>query len=64
MPSVPEELNERLRPTMAVELFDTEKCHPSRYGGTMPAQLPVAAKPAAVIGGGVLGSSWTWYGLP
>jgi hypothetical protein len=41
---------------MVVELFDTEKCHPSRYDGTS-AQFPVVAKPAAVMGSVALGSS-------
>jgi len=51
------ELNETLRLRMAVKPPGTVKCHPSSCGDTMPAQLPVVLKPAAVIGGGVLGSS-------
>jgi hypothetical protein len=57
-------LNTSSRLTMAVSPPGTSKCHPSRYAGTKPAQLPVVAKPAAVVGSAVFGSSGIWYGLP
>jgi hypothetical protein len=49
-------LNVRLSRRIVVDPPGTSKCQPSSADGTMPAQLPVTEKPAAVIGGGVLGS--------
>jgi hypothetical protein len=50
-------LNVRFRLSMDVAPPGTSKCHPSSCGATMPAQLPVGVKFAAVIGSVVLGSS-------
>jgi hypothetical protein len=58
------ELNVRSRLAMTVAPPGTSKCHPSSCGATKPAQLPVGVKVAAMIGVGVAGSSWIWYGLP
>jgi len=57
-------LNARSKLTMRVAPPGTTKCHPSRYAGTTPSQLPVVGKLAAVIGVLVFGSSPIWYGLP
>ena len=57
-------MNETSRLTKKVEPPGRVKCQPSSCGATYPAQLPVEVKFAAVIGGGVFGSSWIWYELP
>jgi hypothetical protein len=51
--------NTRSRLTMRVAPPVTSKCHPSSHGGITPSQLPVVAKPAAVTGVAMLGSSPT-----